>query len=87
MNNLLPPYFDVMKPVLPIISNRYEIRNITFHLPMTRHEFANQLISYQLIERLNKVEAVVLITSIVHTHSFNGFKLYLKNKVINSYNF
>ena len=87
MNNLLPPYFSVMKPELPYSRNFYEIRNIHFHLPKTNHVFANQLIQYQLIERLNKEEAVLLITSKIHTHSFFGYKLYLKNRVINSYTY
>ena len=78
MRNLLPSYFEIMKPELPLISNHYEIRNVNFHLPKTNHEFANQLIKYQLIERLNKEESVVLITSKVHTHSFIGFNCMLK---------
>ena len=33
MNNQLPTYFSRMKPVVPIICTRYEIRNPVFHLP------------------------------------------------------
>ena len=86
MRDELPVYFETMKPVLPELNHRYEIRNPKFHLPVTNHEFANQLIQYQLIECLNKEVDVLLITSKVQTHSFHGYKLYLKNQVINSYN-
>ena len=85
MNNGLPPYFDVMKPVLPRIVNVYEIRKPTFHLPKIRHEFAEQLIEYCLINYLNKEENVISITTKVFTHSFQSFKIYIKMKIIDSY--
>ena len=85
MNNGLPPYFDVMKPVLPRIVNVYEIRKTTFHLPKIRHEFAEQLIEYCLINYLNKEEDVISITTKVFTHSFQSFKIYIKMKIIDSY--
>ena len=50
MNNLLPPYFNSMKPKLPELCNVYSIRKPTFHLPVIRHEFARQLIGYKLLE-------------------------------------
>ena len=31
MNNKLPEYFSFMKPVLPVATERYEIRNPSFH--------------------------------------------------------
>ena len=43
-NNLLPPYFNYMKPNLPVICNHYNVRNPKFHLPMIKHEFAKQLL-------------------------------------------
>ena len=49
INNALPPYFHIMKPVLPRIVNLYEIRKPSFHLPKIRHEFAEHLIEYCLI--------------------------------------
>ena len=85
MNNGLPPYFDVMKPVLPRIVNVYEIRKPTFHLPKIRHEFAEQLIEYCLINYSNKEEDVISITTKVFTHSFQSFKIYIKMKIIDSY--
>ena len=78
MNNLLPPYFNSMKPKQPELCNVYSIRKPTFHLPVIR-----QLIGYKLLELLN----TVLVSSKVHTHSFNGFKIYINNKVIDSYSY
>ena len=80
MNNALPPYFDVMKPVLPRIDNLYEIRKPSFHLPKIRHEFAEHLIEYCLINNLNKEEDSISITTKVFT--FWSFKFDLKMKVI-----
>lgn len=86
MNNVLPPYFVSMKPEFPQISSHYDIRKPVFHLPKIKHEFAEQLLKYRLIEILNNEPSALLITAKVYTHSFHGFKLYLKNKVINTYN-
>ena len=83
MSNKLPSYFETMKPVLPRICNYHEIRRPTFHLPYIRHSFSEQLVEYQLIKILN--DTTFLITSKVHTHSFQGFKRYIKNNVIDSY--
>ena len=33
MNNKLPEYFSFMKPVIPVATERYEIRNPSFHAP------------------------------------------------------
>ena len=50
MNNLLPPYFNYMKPKLPELCNLYSIRKPTFHIPVIR-----QLIGYKVLELLNRV--------------------------------
>ena len=55
-NNLLPPYFNYMKPNLPVICNHYNVRNAKFHLPLIKHEFAKQLLQYCLIKLLNEEE-------------------------------
>ena len=68
MNNLLPPYFNSMKPKLPELCNVYSIRKPTFHLPVIRHEFARQLIGYKLLEFLNTEPGTLLGSSKVHTH-------------------
>ena len=54
MNNKLPLYFENMKPVLPRICDNYDIRRPSFHLPLIKHDFAEQLISYQLTTMLNE---------------------------------
>ena len=84
MNNLLPSYFNSMKPKLPELCIVYLIRNPTFHLPVIRHEFTKQLIKYKLLELLNTESGTLLISYNVHTHSLIGFKIYIKNKVIDS---
>ena len=33
MNNKLPKYFSFVKPVLPVVTERYEIRNPSFYEP------------------------------------------------------
>ena len=53
MNNLLPSYFNSMKPKLPELCNVYSIRKPTFHLPVIRHGFSKQLINNKLLELLN----------------------------------
>ena len=45
--NQLPTYFDDMIPMLPNICNIYNIRHPTFHLPLVKHDFAEQSIDYQ----------------------------------------
>ena len=76
-----------MKPKLPELCNVYLIRTPTFHFPVISHELAKQLIEYKLLELLNSESDTLLISSKVHTHSFIGFKIYIKNKVIDSYSY
>ena len=85
MNNKLPLYFSSMKPELPVVCDTHVIRHPTFHLPKIVHEFAEQLLKYQLIKLLNNEKCSILITGKVHTHSFCGFKMFIKNTVIDSY--
>ena len=87
MNNLLPPYFNSMKLELPELCNVYSSRKPTFHIPVIRHEFARQLIGYTLFELLNTESGTLLVSSKVHKRSFIGFKIYIKNKVIDSYSY
>ena len=39
--------------MLPNICNIYNIRHPTFHLPLVKHDFAEQRLDYQLIKLLN----------------------------------
>ena len=84
MNNTLPEYFNGMKPILPLICNRYPLRKSLFHLPKIKHKFAEHLLEYQLVKKLNE-EGSIRYTSKIFTHSFMGFKLYLKNTTVDTY--
>ena len=84
MNNELPHYFTNMKPELPRVAEYYSLRRPTFHLPRISHEFAEHMLEYQMIKALNNPEASAFIAK-VHTHSYFGFKLYVKNTIINQY--
>ena len=84
MRNMLPAYFNFMKPILPNICALYQIRIPLFHPPRIKHKFAEQLVEYQLIKLLNKNGSFVY-TSRVQTHSFLSFKQFLKSQLINKY--
>ena len=84
MNNQLPTYFSQMKPVLPIICTRDEVRNTMFHLLDIRHSFGEQSIGYCLIKQLNAEEGS-LTTDMVLTESFLIYMVHIKRAVIDSY--
>ena len=42
MNNMLPPYFDMLKPKMPLVCDYYGIRNPKIHLPTIRHDLQNK---------------------------------------------
>ena len=44
MHNDLPEYFPTVKPTLPTVCRRYEIRAPVFHPPVIRHTFAERSI-------------------------------------------
>ena len=83
MTNQLPVYFAKMKPVLPQVCTRYEIRNPVYHLPDIRHAFAQQSLKYCLIKQLNTAEGYA---DMIHNTSFKNYKMDIKHKMINSYN-
>ena len=85
INNKLPHAFQEMKPTLPRLCDINDIRKPIFHLPNIKHKFAEQLIKYQLVKILNGENQSILITGKVHTHSFQGFKLYITNNLTNAY--
>ena len=84
MNNMLPSYFILVKPELPPTAIQYEIRTPKFRVPFIKHVFAEHLLKYQMIMKLNKPRPIHNL-AIVFTHSFLGFKFYLKNNVIDLY--
>ena len=81
MNNMLPSYFILMKPELPPTVNQYEIRRPRFRVPFIKHVFAEHLLKYHLIIKLNEPGSIQY-SSKVFTHSFLDFKFYLKNNVL-----
>ena len=83
MTNQLPVYFAIMKPVLPQVCTRYEIRNPIYHLLDIRHAFAQQSLKYCLIKYLNTEEGYA---DMVHNTSFKNYKMDIKHKMINNYN-
>ena len=62
----------------------YDIRRPSFHLPLTKHDFAEQLLSYQLTTMLNE-NGCTRFSSKVFTYSFIGFSYYLKHVIIEQY--
>ena len=69
MNNVLPPYFDILKPVPPRTANMYNIRKASFHFPKILCELAEHLIEHCLIND-NKKEGAISIPPKVFTILF-----------------
>ena len=85
MNNKLPEYFSFMKLVLPVATEPYEIRNPSFHAPATKHKFSECSLQYCLINQLNSENCFALLTNKVSTSSFYSFKVFIKSRILNSY--
>ena len=85
MNNKLPNCFSSYKSVLPVVNERYEIRNPGFHLPVSNHKFAGQSLKYCLIRQLNKDQSPNIIADKALWVSFYSFKIYLKNRIVGAY--
>ena len=85
MHNDLPLYFSVMKPTLPTVCWRYEIRTPMFHLPMMRNTFAEHSIWFCLINLLNKDTRSTSIMERVDTDPYYSFKFYMKEQVLELY--
>ena len=83
--NLLPSYFNYMKPSLPVACNYYGMRNPKFHLPLIKHAFAEQMIQYSLIKLLNNDIDASHIINCINQHTFCKFKLGLKYGTIDKY--
>ena len=73
-----------MKPVLSRICDNYDIRRPSFNLPLRKHDFAEQLLNYQLTTMLNE-NVSTRFSSKVITQSFSGFSYCLKNYIIDRY--
>ena len=78
MNNLLPSYFDIFKPTLGVVCSFYDIRKPLFSLPKPNIELQKSSLKYVLSKLLNEENGCISITSKVLTHSFQGYKRYVK---------
>ena len=85
MHHNLPAYFSTMKPTVPTVYSRYEIRSPVFHLPYIRHIFAEHSVRFCLINLLNKDTRSATIVDRVDTDPFISFKFYLKRQMLESY--
>ena len=85
MHNNLPAYFSTLKPTVPTVCSRYEIRAPVFHLPYIRHTFAEHSVWFCLINLLNKDTRSATIMDRVDTDPFLSFKFYLKRQILESY--
>ena len=73
-----------MKQVLPRICDNYDMRRPSFDLPLIKHDFAEQLLSYQLTTMLNE-NGSTRFSSKVFTHSFCGFSHFQLCKSTSTY--
>ena len=71
-----------MKPILPNVCSRYEIRAPVFHLPYIRHTFAEHSVRFCLINLLNKDTRSATIMDRVDTDPFLSFRFCLKDKYL-----
>ena len=70
--------------MLPNICNIYNIRHTTFHLPLLKHDFAEQILDYQLIKLLNTNESTAF-TLKAQSLFFNAFKTSVNYYILNNY--
>ena len=70
--------------MLPNICNIYNIRQPTFHLPLVKHDFAEQRLDYQLIKLLNTNESTTFTLKAQSLFSY-GFKIFVKYDILNNY--
>ena len=74
-----------MKPVLPVATERYEIRIPSFHASAIKHKFAERSLQYCLINQLSSENCFALLTDKVSTNKFYSFKVFIKCRILNSY--
>lgn len=83
-NGTLPEYFLFDMPQLYVHSHHHQTRGQhNIRLPAVSHEFAKNSISYKFPKTFNNMDP--LIKSKIYTHSFEGFRNYVKNKFIDGY--
>ena len=85
MNDLLPLYFNYMKPNVTVICDHYNVRNPKFYLSVIKRDFVKRLIEYCLTKLLNENDNISKIADKVFEQTFCMFKSLLKNKEIAFY--
>ena len=82
---MLPDYFQ--NSDIFVKSSRlhdYSMRCERLYIPSVRHDFAKSGIRYKIPKIFNDMEDYY--KGKIYTHSFMGFKNYIKQKIISSYN-
>jgi len=83
-NNLLPCYFSSEFFLLTNFTHTYATRQLdTLRVPAVRHDFARNGMSYRYPKIYNSMDSN--FKDKITTHSFFGFKTYVKRKIIDSY--
>ena len=84
-NSILPSYFltDMLNRITGNIASYDTRQTATFRLPAVSHEFARNCISYKFPLVFNNLEQN--IKAKLFSHSFQGFKQYVKNRLLDSY--
>jgi len=83
-NGILPEYFysGIFTKVYNV--HNYFIRNINdYLLPVVRHDYAKCGLRFKIPKFFNEMDW--MIQSKIYTHSLQGFKLYVKKKLMNKY--
>ena len=70
--------------MLPNICNIYNIRHPTFHLPLVKHNFAEQRLDYELTKLLNTNKSAAF-TIKAQSLFFYGFITFVKYYILNNY--
>ena len=84
-NKQLPGYFHSGIFTKSSDIHDYFVRDQNkFILPLVRHEFAKSSVQFKISHFFNDIDDK-LIKDKIYTHSLNGFKLYVKNEIIDKY--
>jgi len=84
-NNMIPKYFSNKSFLTDqFVSKRTTRQSGKLQIPVVRHEFARNSMNYRYPKIHNNMPSD--IKSKTHTHNSMGFKIYVKNKFIESYN-
>jgi hypothetical protein len=82
-NGMLPGYFHSGIFTKASTVHDHNVRVNNYHLPAIKHEFAKSSIRFKIANFFNKMHDS--IKSKIYTHSFEGFKKYVKSQYIHNY--